>query len=155
MHDLPLANMRNALPIFALLVGVLGCDGPGEATGPTTGPTGNVVFRDTAGNEVATANVRLPEALPAEGQRFEGRWQPISAEPGFPAGGAERRASEGSVLGDGVVSINLNPGHADDNVVFAGSTATEPITGTWVHLTYSGPVPLGTFVLSRRSGAVC
>jgi hypothetical protein len=52
---------------------------------------------------------------------------------------------EGSKL-----SINLNPGWADNNVILAGSVEGEKIAGTWSWVTFAGPASSGTFEAVRK-----
>ena len=145
------ANMRSICLIATMFLLALGCESRPSTSPPSPVPAGNVVFRDAAGNVVATADVELPETLRAGA--FKGKWKLISSKPAFPSGATKSGSYEGSVDGDHA-SINLNPGMADNNVVLGWSTKTDLITGTWYHATFSGGKPMGTFVLTRRPGDV-
>jgi hypothetical protein len=43
------------------------------------------------------------------------------------------------------ISINLNPGWADNNVQLLGTIGSHRITGTWTWVTFVGPTTKGTF----------
>ena len=43
------------------------------------------------------------------------------------------------------ISINLNPGWADNNVILLGTIGSHQITGTWTWVTFAGPTTKGTF----------
>jgi hypothetical protein len=137
-----------------MLLLALACESRQSTSHPSTAQAGNAVFRDAAGNVVATADIEFPEALPAGDGPFKGSWKLLSSRPAFPSGSAKSGSYRGTVHG-GEATIDLNPGMADRNVFLGWSTTgTEPITGTWYHMTYSGRKPMGTFVLTWRSGDV-
>jgi hypothetical protein len=43
------------------------------------------------------------------------------------------------------ISINLNPGWADNNVLLFGTIGSRRITGRWTWVTFAGPTTEGTF----------
>jgi hypothetical protein len=43
------------------------------------------------------------------------------------------------------ISINLNPGWADNNVLLLGTIGSRRITGRWTWVTFAGPTTEGTF----------
>lgn len=43
------------------------------------------------------------------------------------------------------ISINLNPGWADNNVLLLGTIGSHRITGRWTWVTFAGPTTDGTF----------
>jgi hypothetical protein len=47
------------------------------------------------------------------------------------------------------LSVNLNPGWADNNVILAGSIEGEKIVGTWSWITFAGPTASGSFEAVR------
>jgi hypothetical protein len=116
-------------------------------------PAGNLVLRDAAGEVVATADLELPDKLPPNGQSFSGTWHLAFSKPAFPSRATKTGAYKLQVL-EGLASIDLNPGAADNNVVLGWSAAAEPITGTWYHATFSGGKAMGRFSLTRRPGDV-
>ena len=149
--------MRTAFLIAALIAAVLlghvGCDGHPSTSQPSTAPAGNLTFRDAAGGVVATGTIVLPHTLPASGETFEGTWQLISSNAGFPSGATRNGTCQGHVY-DEWISIDLNPGMADNNVVFHWSPTTRPITGPWYHATDAGGEQMGTFTMTWLPGDV-
>jgi hypothetical protein len=105
------------------------------------------VFRDAAGAVVASADLRLPEPLPATGTSFRGNWRLTSSKAGFPAAAPGSDAYEGEVR-DGHVWINLNPGVADSNVMLSGSVGDGALGGTWYYATIAGGKPMGSFTVT-------
>jgi hypothetical protein len=54
----------------------------------------------------------------------------------------------GTLVGklDGLsISVNLNPGWADNNVILAGSVEADKISGTWTWVSFIGPTSSGKF----------
>jgi hypothetical protein len=47
------------------------------------------------------------------------------------------------------ISINLNPGWADNNVFLQGTVSSDRITGRWMWSTFIGPTAEGTFEAMR------
>ena len=110
---------------------------------------GDLVVRDAAGAVVATGHLRLPDRLPPVGQSFEGTWQLASAGGVFPTGAATSGTYTGVVHGRDV-SIDLNPGVADNKVVLSGSVANGALTGRWRYETFAGRKDKGTFTVGRQ-----
>jgi hypothetical protein len=152
-------NVRSVYLLAAmLLMAFVGCEGGRSTAPPSTAPAGpvpagNVVFRDVTGQVVATADVELPERLPAGDGAFAGHWKLVSSTPGFPSHATRSGRYAGNVRG-GLASIDLNRGVADSNVVLGWSAGAEPITGTWYHATFAGGKPMGTFAMTPRAGHV-
>ncbi|HCA80187.1 MAG TPA: hypothetical protein DEP53_10675 [Bacteroidetes bacterium] len=48
------------------------------------------------------------------------------------------------------LSLNLNPGWADNNVILIGSIEGEKIVGTWTWVTFAGPRTHGTFEAVKK-----
>lgn len=139
--------LRNVGLVAAVLLTAAACERRrGTSSPPSTAPAGNLVFHDAAGDVVATADLDLPDELPAADGEFHGKWKLLSSEPAFPSGSTKSGSYKGSVH-DGLFSIDLNPGAADNNVVLGWTPKTDPITGTWYHATFAGGKPMGTFNL--------
>jgi len=47
------------------------------------------------------------------------------------------------------VTINLNPGWVDNNVILAGTVVDGRIEGQWTWITFAGPTTTGTFVATK------
>jgi hypothetical protein len=154
--------MRSLLVLAVVALAAVACDrgtpGPhrdsvpvppvaGPVASPATAPAGNLVFLDNAGSVVATADLQLPRPLPPAGRRFHGTWRLLSFKKGFPSASTRPGAYSGDVSEEGV-SIDLNPGTADSNVVLGGDFKDGSMTGTWYHATFAGGKSLGTFSLT-------
>lgn len=48
------------------------------------------------------------------------------------------------------LSIDLNPGWRDNNVILIGSAQGEKIVGTWSWITFAGPTSNGTFEAVKK-----
>jgi len=94
---------------------------------------------------VATAILVLPE-LGVEDQEFTGTWEMVSTSPEFPKQSVTPGSYKGAIQ-KGTISIDLNPGWADNNVVFWGEIKGELLTGQWFHATFAGGAPMGKFIL--------
>ena len=135
-----LAGMKTLWFIATSVMFLAGCANEGS----------ELVIRDAAGNVVATADLRLPDQLPAAGQDFEGRWQLKSSTGSFPADSTANGKYSGIVHEQGV-SIDLNPGVSDNNVVLSGSAINGSLSGNWHHATFVGSKPMGSFTITRPS----
>lgn len=49
------------------------------------------------------------------------------------------------------ISMNLNPGWADNNVVLSGTVEKDRISGKWTWITFVGPTAEGTFEAIKTS----
>lgn len=54
------------------------------------------------------------------------------------------------VLTDSKISIDLNPGWRDNNVILLGSVGEDKISGTWSWVTIAGPTSTGTFEAVKK-----
>jgi hypothetical protein len=50
------------------------------------------------------------------------------------------------------ISIDLNPGWADNNVVLSGSVSNGSLSGKWYRATFSGGKEMGTFTVTTAAG---
>lgn len=116
-----------------------------------TQPSGNLTFRDPSGAVVATGDLLLPDPLPASGKTFEGTWQLKSAEKSFPSGAVKSGKYAASVH-EGGVTINLNPGTADNNVMLNGTMSNGMFSGKWSLSTFVGGKEKGTFTVTAAGG---
>lgn len=48
------------------------------------------------------------------------------------------------------ISLNLNPGWADNNVILLGTVGSDRISGTWTWVTFAGPTTSGNFEAVRK-----
>jgi hypothetical protein len=113
-------------------------------------PAGNLVFRDGTDNVVARADLHLPDPLPPDGGRFEGKWELLWSKAPFPAD-ATTPGKYTAEVHDREVFINLAPGMSDNNVVLAGQLKQDALVGGWQHATFAGGKTMGTFRLARGS----
>jgi hypothetical protein len=51
---------------------------------------------------------------------------------------------------NGTVSINLNPGWADNNIFLVGTLGPDRFSGTWTWATFAGPTASGMFDASKK-----
>ena len=107
---------------------------------------GALVLTDLQGNQVATAELTLPDPLPNQGESFEGRWTLTSSKDAFPADATRSGRYTGYVSAGGV-SCDLNPGTADHNVVLFGTIDGKHYAGHWSLATIAGDVQHGTFAM--------
>ena len=141
------------LCLFAIVTVLVGCTTtkPAEPTQPAAAAT-HLEIRDQSGAVVATGELELPKSLPATGQSFEGKWRLDSSTDAFPAGATKNGTYRGSVGGDGNISIDLNPGTADNNVILSSSKADAGLKGQWYHSTFVGRRAKGSFTLTAAAG---
>jgi hypothetical protein len=110
---------------------------------------GNLIFHDAAGKPVASAQLELPEQIPAVGGEFEGVCELLWSNEDFPAGGMESGRYKATVY-DEWISFDLNPGWADNNVYFHGNFDGSELRGPWGHATFAGGFEQGEVVLRRE-----
>src|SRR5690349_15447552 len=96
--------MKSFSVMLAMLLLPHGRESRAPPSQPSTAPNGNVVFRDGSGDVVATADVELPEAMPAGDGTFKGNWKLLSSKPFFPSGSTKSGSYTGSVSA-GLASI--------------------------------------------------
>lgn len=53
-------------------------------------------------------------------------------------------------LTDSRITIDLNPGWRDNNVILHGSIQNDRISGTWLWVTFAGPTSTGSFEAVRK-----
>ncbi len=110
---------------------------------------------DAAGETVVTGTLYLvyvPSDVMNEPDLLQGRWRLDAAENTGPQDG--EGLLEGTDEND-VLSINLNPGVADDNVFLHGAFEDDRarMAGEWSYATLVGPVAGGAFEAVRRHRA--
>ena len=113
---------------------------------------GNLILRDRAGGVVATGDLRLPGELPPVGRSFEGQWRLRTSRGTFPAQAVRSGKYAGTVQEHGV-SIDLNPGVADNNVWLVGSVSNGSLRGKWQHATFMGAKEMGSFTAADPAHA--
>jgi hypothetical protein len=94
--------------------------------------------------------LHLPKTLPPAGQPFEGQWRLTSSTDAFPAGATKGGTYRGSVS-DGNISMDLNPGTADDNVILTSTKADASQKEEWYHSTFIGRRAMGSFSLTESA----
>ena len=101
---------------------------------------------DSSGVEVVTGWLDFDFV---DEENIEGRWELK------PVGSPENigpQIGDGNLKGmikENVISINLNPGWVDNNVVLYGDYAEESFSGNWQWVTFAGPTSGGTFEAVR------
>jgi len=96
---------------------------------------------------IGTINLANPDST-----LLTGRWL-LAAVNGAPnigpqTGSGTLRGSTGP--GTTTISIDLNPGWADNNVFLNGTFQGTAIKGTWMWSTFGGPTSEGRFVMTKR-----
>jgi hypothetical protein len=138
-------DRRTAL--IAAAVGVLlaaGCTDHPAAPGSLAGIYHYTAY--TAADSAAVAGtITLIESEPAV---LTGRWALGAVDPGANVG---PQTGAGTLRGSGApgVTIDLNPGWADNNVFLEGTASGRVISGTWQWTTLTGPAAGGRFVMTR------
>jgi hypothetical protein len=122
---------------------------PGCTVHPTDPGTVTGLYRYTASNAgdsavvVGTITLANPDST-----LLTGRWVltavNAATEIGPQTGTGTLRGSSSSGI-----SINLNPGFADNNVLLDGAAANDSITGIWRWSTFTGTSAEGRFVMKK------
>jgi hypothetical protein len=133
--------MRKLTLIVLMLLA--GC----TTTKPATTGGDKLVIRDASGAVIASGELELPKSIPAAGQTFEGKWRLTSSTDAFPAGATKSGMYRGSVSEGGGISIDLNPGAADNNVILSGKREEGGLKGQWYHSTFVGRRGMGSFTV--------
>ena len=141
---------------LVILLAFFGCSGNSNETPQMSevlehrgvvGTLYTIDFCDVTGRLVATAELQLPDPLPASGS-FEGQWQLVSSTEGFPPTFRESESYRARLNNDEIV-INLNPNVRDNNVILIGTISSGVRNGTWEHATFVGAKHMGTFTLAK------
>lgn len=103
---------------------------------------GNLVFRDQAGKIVASGDLDWPRK---PGSSIDGDWRMRFAEEGFPKLAEDKGKFHAEIEAKNV-TIDLDPGTNDNNLVLRGLLGDDRITGDWSHNTFAGPREKGKFV---------
>lgn len=124
--------------VLVLAAMLVGCGGQQQ-------PRGKLTFHDAAGKPIASAEIDIPNPPPAT-TSFQGTWKLLGAEPSFPKG-AVREGHYIAAMSGGQMTIDLNPGTEDNNVILMGAIANGKVTGNWTLSTFAGDQPMGRFEL--------
>ena len=129
--------------LVALFVFLGGCGGSKNAAPQRES---NLTLYDKAGEPIARAYLDLPGALPDVGGVFEGECELLWFAEGFPTEAMESGLYQANVYEEWV-AFDLNPGWADNNVVFHGNLEGVELRGKWTHATIRGGADRGEAVL--------
>jgi hypothetical protein len=139
--------MKLLAPVTLMLL-FIGCADTQPATDSTSKPTtGNLLFKDAAGNVVATGELKLPDPLPPAGQSFEGKWKLISSDKSFPAHAVNDKYIAN--ISDQGLWIDLSAGVRDNNIVLKSTPESGFRQGKWYHTTFVGENLKGTFEIAK------
>jgi hypothetical protein len=150
--------MMSRLALLALIpFAAIGCNKPPPPTAivetrpaPTVeepqAPMSELVLFDQKGKVVARCELALPENAAAKSQ-FSGSWRLLSYSPNFPKNSTSPGGQYTGHAEGGRLSIDLNPGVTDSNVVLDGKVENGKISGEWILATVIGGTPKGTFEL--------
>lgn len=135
------------LTLLALSLSLDSCKDSGKAVVSTPDPGGipaTYSYRaySSQGPLVVVGTLTLAKT---DGSLLSGTWAFEAVSLGDKVGpqlGAGKLA--GSIQGT-TISINLNPGWADNNVILTGTFGQDRITGTWTWVTFAGPTAQGRF----------
>ncbi len=105
-------------------------------------------FFDDNTQMIAADTIDLPRVWPLAGQRFGGQWRLKSAGSSFPSDATHNGTYSGFVDNHSV-SIDLNPGVSEHNVMLSGDLARAKMEGDWLLTNVGGGKPMGKFSLSR------
>jgi hypothetical protein len=152
----PRGFLRRLTFLAAITICIAGCctgpppDNPKveDVHPPDSREAGNLTFYDDAGNSVATARLSLPHDA-GQVKDFTGTWRLLSSAPRFP----KDSTSSGRYAGHGQdsrVSIDLNPGVADNNVILKGNIQERKFSGSWMRASVAGAKPMGAFQLDLQ-----
>jgi hypothetical protein len=121
---------------------------PAPTVEESQAPMSELVLFDQKGKVVARCELALPENAAGKSQ-FSGSWRLLSYSPNFPKNSTSPGGQYTGHAEGGRLSIDLNPGVADSNVVLDGKVDNGKISGEWILATVIGGTPKGTFELDR------
>jgi hypothetical protein len=121
-----------------------GCQDRGNPSGNGRVPAGSYRYEgyDSKGNSIVVGTMSFSFV---DSVSIRGEW---ALEKNGPSDNIGPQIGAGQLTGrvdDQVVSINLNPGWVDNNVVLQGSFENERLRGKWSWITFAGPTTEGTF----------
>jgi hypothetical protein len=131
--------------VFILLLG--GCVDNGNQPVGSLIPGGLPVSYDyrayNASGTLAVKGILTLTAL--DSTSVTGIWSTFAVLPGEKVGPQVGTGKAAGTLENSSISLNLNPGWADNNVLLLGTVGPDRITGRWSWITFVGPTSQGTF----------
>lgn len=144
--------MTNAhrLMITALMLCFAGCHGTPAPTSATSDAwvRYHLSFFDDNNQLIAAGSIDLPRVWPPAGQSFVGEWHLKSAGSSFPADATHDGKYSGYVDSRSI-SIDLNPGAVNHNVMLSTDPVHDELSGNWILTNVGGGKPMGNFALRR------
>jgi hypothetical protein len=140
-----------AAALGLVVIGLGACEDP-VGVGVRTGLAGTYEYEamDSSGNSVVSGTITI---LINEDSTVTGEWS-FTGDRNDIGPQIGSGILSGTILPDGTISIDLNPGSADNNVVLEWNQGDGSIdTGIWTWSTISGPASEGTFRAEFESGA--
>jgi hypothetical protein len=135
--------------LLALALAAFAATGCDDMTGPGPIPTGGYAYTgfDSSGRVVVTGWLTLELGDPAH---VTGEWrlEPVGSPENIGPQTGEGRL-EGAMAA-GVLSVNLNPEAADNNVFLDGTLAGDDFRGRWTFSGFAGVLNQGSFEAIRR-----
>jgi hypothetical protein len=127
---------------------ILGCKDAGVPVTDVPGPRTSYQYEgyDSKGTLVVTGVITLSYA---DSVTITGEW---AFEKVGPSDGIGPQIGAGLLSGMAhgpEISINLNPGWADNNVILSGKIEGDRIQGKWTWVTFVGPTTEGTFTATK------
>lgn len=99
---------------------------------------------DTLGNAVVTGTMTIDAS---DSSSVTGTWVLDSTAVHYRIGPQVGSGTLRGSLHNGVLTVDLNPGWADNNVFLSGTYSGSTYSGTWYYSTFVGTVSRGTFVV--------
>lgn len=84
-----------------------------------------------------------------EASSVAGTWSFVAVLPSEKVGPQTGTGTLTGSIQKSSISINLNPGWADNNVFLQGTVSSDSITGRWMWSTFIGPTAEGSFIATR------
>lgn len=108
----------------------------------------HLFFFDDNNQLIAAGNIDLPRTWPPVGDRFTGEWRLKSAASSFPLDAA-RDGAYSAYVDSRSISIDLNPGAADHNIMLSTDPGHDELGGNWIVTNVGGGKSMGKFTLTR------
>jgi hypothetical protein len=144
-------SLRCMVLAGAICLHVPACEDSGKSTvnGPLLSPTSASLHYKAYTSSGALAVVGTMTLAKTDTVSVQGSWV-LEGVAGV--NGVGPQVGTGTLRGrveGSTISLNLNPGWVDNNVILAGTIESEKISGTWTWVTFSGPTSSGRFEATK------
>jgi len=146
-----LAWRNSWMPELLLCLSLIGCADKGDQPVGSLHPAGTPASYNykafNAGGALAVSGTLVLTS--SDSGSVSGSWAFVAVLPSEKVGPQVGNGKAAGTMAKSSVTVNLNPGWADNNVILQGTVASDRITGRWSWISFIGPTAEGAFEAIR------